>query len=109
MFNAAVNDPVEHVLHRPGQLGEYARLDHPATALEGVKRAPHFSARLVIFLIGLPLRGEFGQGLQNFTSFFDENLYQFRIKFIVLSLRRCARRHGRGRHIRRYIRRYIHR
>jgi len=51
VFHAAVNDPVEHVLHRPGQLAIMPALDHPATALEGVKNArsrdPYGVGRLV--------------------------------------------------------------
>ncbi|MND69791.1 hypothetical protein D3C80_612850 [compost metagenome] len=51
-LDAAIDDPVEHVLDRPGQLANHQGTDHAATALEGVEGPAYFGERLAVAGIG---------------------------------------------------------
>ncbi|MCY1273694.1 hypothetical protein D9M68_335980 [compost metagenome] len=99
-FDAAVQNTVQQVLDRPGQLADDQRTDHAATALEGVEGAAHFAQRVAVVAVGAPARQVFGQGFQHFTGFFDEDFLQFVVhRFFVSGRRQQARWHVAGRRI----------
>ena len=85
-FDAAIQNPIQHVLDGPGQLGQHPGAHHPTATLERMEPAPNLSERLVVCKVGLPLRSKLGQGFQHFPSLFDKNLYQFVIKLVIFWL-----------------------
>ena len=86
-FNAAVNDPVKHVLHGPAQLAHGAGTDHAAGAFQSVEGATEFHQGFLIAGVGGPAREKFIQRVQDFADFFLEDFDDFVIDQIVIIVR----------------------
>ena len=74
--HAAIKNPIQQILYRPGQLADDQGTNHAAAALERMERAAHFHQRITIFNVALPDRQVLTDGLQHFAGFFDEYLAQ---------------------------------
>ena len=108
-LNAAVENTIEHVLDRPGELANDQRTHHAPAALEGVERATQFGQRFAIIGIGTPLRQVGMDGLQYLGSFLNEDFQQLLGHRLFISGRRQqAGRHILGRWIDRLNRRSHH-
>ena len=93
-----VENAIQQVLDRPGELAELARADHAAAALQGVERAAHGDERLALHRILIPRREVALDLGQLFVRFLDEELDQLRIGAFR---QRAHDRRPRGRHDRR--------
>ena len=93
-FDAAVQQAVEEVFHRPGQFADDQRAYHAAAALEGVEGAPHLGERLAVVAVGAPLRQVLVDGFQDLAGFLDEDVPQFLVHRLLVGGRR--QQAGRG-------------
>ena len=74
--DAEIQPAIEQILQRPGQFADDQRLDHAATALEGVEIAPQLAQRGALLGLGLPGRQPALQFRLDLAGFFDKDLAQ---------------------------------
>ena len=74
-----VEQPVEQILHGPGEFADQVRADHAAAALQGVKAAPQCGERLQVHGILVPQRKAHADRGDLFLRFFDEQFQELRI------------------------------
>ncbi|MNM42788.1 hypothetical protein D3C81_536340 [compost metagenome] len=94
-FDAALKDPIEQVLGRPGQLRQALRGDHPPAALEGVQAPTQFYQGVAVGSVGLPARPLLIELRQELISLFEEHLAQLVINHRLLDNRRLDLHHFR--------------
>ena len=90
----AVDEPVEKVLHRPGELADELGAHHPAAALQGVKRAPDCHQRLEVVGILCPHGKLLADGGDLLLGLLDEELDELGVE--PIGLVRLAGSVGRG-------------
>ena len=81
--DAAVDNPVQHVLYRPGQLADHPGSDHAAAALEGVERAADFSQGAAVVMLAQQHGQVFTNGIEDFTRFFNKDLQDLVVNQVV--------------------------
>ena len=91
--NGLVDDAVEQVFNRPGQLANDQRLNHTATALEGVERSAYGAERFSIGGFVTVDRPPFIQRLSNLGRFFQEDVDDVVVDQVVVD-RRFEVSHG---------------
>ena len=80
-----VDQPVEHVLDRPGELTHDVRANNPAAAFQRVECSAKISERFGVLQVLTQLGCPGVNGFENFTHFFDENLNNLFIAFEAVS------------------------
>jgi hypothetical protein len=71
-----VEDTIEQILDRPGELPELARTNHASTALQGVERAAHRHQGFTVHRVLIPRREVALNLRQLLVCFLDEQLHQ---------------------------------
>ncbi len=98
--DAVIQPAIEQILQRPGQFADDQRLDHAATALEGVEVAPQFTQRGALLGLGLPGRQPALQLGLDLAGLFDKDLAQLLLDRLGIGRGRQQRlRHLRRRRI----------
>jgi hypothetical protein len=89
-IDGAVDDPVEHLLDRPGQLAQHLRTHQPPAALQGMERAPQLHGMLAFTNVLLPGRQVLVDGPEHLVHLFQEHLEDLVIDLELVLERRQA-------------------
>ncbi len=87
-LDAAIEDPVEQIFHRPRQLTDNQRTNHAPAALERVEGAAHFGQGFVVVVISVPARQVLANRLKHLGGLLDEDLKQLFINRLLIFRRR---------------------
>ncbi len=93
----ALDDPIEEILHRPGELADVVRSDQAPAALERVKRPAHGDQRVDVAGIRVPTSEALLEDLDDLACLVDEHLDDVFVDFRLRQrFSRCRGRGGRG-------------
>ncbi len=81
--HAALDDPVQQVLNRPGVLADVGRPNQTTTAFQGVEGAPESAQGLSIFLVSLPAGELLTDHTELLAGLLEEDLNDLRIPLLV--------------------------
>ncbi len=88
----ALDDPVEQILHRPGELADIRGSHQAAAALEGVKGTAHGDQGVAVTGVGVPPDEAVRQYLDDLAGLVDENLEDIVVHLHLRDLRSRWRR-----------------
>ena len=80
----SVDDPVEHVLNRPGELADRHGPDHSAAALQRVKRASQSGQCIAVVAVVEPPGQGLADGRHLISRLFNEDIQDLRIDLVLV-------------------------